>query len=131
MPYWIECYCDQPSCRIDMLPQGVADDRREEIVRHEAARTITRYLLVNRCWGFMRQHPPDRERARAFILEYFKKPVRDNDEGYLDINLALNALESAFIQLTGKAEAKGQFFPQMRKRIAARGHKVADYEVCL
>ena len=50
---------------------------------------------------------------------------------YADINLALNALESAFIQLTGKAEAKGQFFPQMRKRIAARGHKVADYEVCL
>ena len=59
------------------------------------------------------------------------RSVRDNDEGYLDINLALNALESAFIQLTGKAEAKGQFFPQMRKRIAARGHKVADYEVCL
>ena len=50
---------------------------------------------------------------------------------HADINLALNALESAFIQLTGKAEAKGQFFPQMRKRIAARGHKVADYEVCL
>ena len=33
--------------------------------------------------------------------------MRDNDEGYLDINLALNALESAFIQLTGKAEQKG------------------------
>ena len=76
-------------------------------------------------------HPADRERARQFMMTWFRKPVRDNDEGYLDINLALNALESAFIQLTGKAEAKGQFFPQMRKRIAARGHKVADYEVCL
>lgn len=131
MPYWIECYCDQPSCRIDMLPKGVADDRREEIVRHEAARTITRALLVNRMWGFLRQHPPDRERARQFMMQWFKKPVRDNDEGYLDINLALNALESAYIQLTGKADAKGKFFPQMRERLRTRGHKIADYDVCL
>ena len=65
------------------------------------------------------------------MTEWFSQPQRDNDEGYADINLALNALESAFIQLTGKAEAKGHFFPQMRRRIAARGHKVADYEVCL
>ena len=39
--------------------------------------------------------------------EWFRQPVRDNDEGYLDINLALNSLESAFIQLTGRADAKG------------------------
>ena len=71
------------------------------------------------------------DEARALMQEWFRKPKRDNDEGYLDINLALNALETAFIQLTGKAGAKGQFFPQMRTRIAARGHKVADYEVCL
>ena len=50
---------------------------------------------------------------------------------YLDINLALNALEAAFIQLTGKAEAKGAFFPRMRERLTARGHKTADYDVCL
>ena len=50
---------------------------------------------------------------------------------YLDINIALNALESAFIQLTGKAAAKGAFFPRMRKRLEARGHKTADYDVCL
>ena len=73
----------------------------------------------------------NRARAREMMQDWFRKPMRDNDEGYADINLALNALESAFIQLTGKANAKGQFFPQMRKRIAARGHKVADYEVCL
>ena len=65
------------------------------------------------------------------MLEWFRKPMRDNDEGYLDINLALNALESAFIQLTGKLEAKGSFFPRMRERLAERGHNVADYDVCL
>ena len=63
--------------------------------------------------------------------DWFRQPVRDNDEGYLDINLALNALESAYIQLTGKADSKGKFFPQMRERLRARGHKVADYDVCL
>ena len=46
-------------------------------------------------------------------------------------NLALNSLEAAFIQLTGKAEAKGAFFPRMRERLQARGHKTADYDVCL
>ena len=59
---------------------------------------------------------------------------RDNDEGYslyLDINLALNALESAYIQLTGNPEAKEFFFPEMRKRLKARGHKIADYDVLL
>ena len=34
--------------------------------------------------------------------DWFRQPVRDNDEGYVDINLALNALESAYIQLTGQ-----------------------------
>jgi hypothetical protein len=82
-------------------------------------------------WGFLRQRPPDREKARQYILKWFRKPVRDNDEGYLDINLALNALESAYIQLTGRADAKGKFFPQMRDRLRQRGHKVADYDVCL
>ena len=126
-----------------MLPERVADVRREEVVRHEAARTITRMLLVNRMWSFLRQSPPDREAARQFMYTWFRKPVRaargshthcsaadgriqppgptdrlalcapspqvrDNDEGYLDINLALNALESAYIQLTGKSEAKGK-----------------------
>ena len=44
---------------------------------------------------------------------------------------ALNALESAYIQLTGKADMKGKFFPQMRERLRHRGHKIADYDVCL
>jgi hypothetical protein len=105
--------------------------RREEVIKHEAARTITRSFLVSRVWGFLRQRPPDREKARQYILKWFRKPVRDNDEGYLDINLALNALESAYIQLTGRADAKGKFFPQMRDRLRQRGHKVADYDVCL
>ena len=78
-----------------------------------------------------RQRPPNREGARHYIVTFFRKPVRDNDEGYLDINLALNALESAYIQLTGRADAKGKFFPQMRERLRTRGHKIADYDVCL
>jgi len=131
MPYTIEVYCDQPSCRVEMLPKAVADDRRDEVVRHEAARTITRAFLVNRVWRYLRERPPDREKARQHILKWFRKPVRDNDEGYLDINLALNALESAYIQLTGRAEQKGKFFPQMRERLRSRGHKIADYDVCL
>ena len=73
----------------------------------------------------------DYERAKQLVIDWFSKPSRDTDEGYLDINLALNALESAFIQLTGKPDAKGHFFPRMRKRLEARGHKVADYDVCL
>ena len=81
--------------------------------------------------SLLRQRPPDRTRAQKLIVTHFSRPVRDNDEGYLDINLALNALESAYIQLTGKADAKGKFFPQMRERLRQRGHKIADYDVCL
>lgn len=127
----IDVYCDQPSCRVEMLPRSVADGRRSEMVTHEAARTIARLFYVHRVWTLLRQRPPDRDGARQIIKTWFRKPVRDNDEGYLDINLALNALESAYIQLTGKANAKGRFFPQMRERLRARGHKVADYDVCL
>ena len=132
MPYTIEVYCDQPSCRVEMMAKGAADDRRDEIVKFEAARAIVRFFLVNRLWnGIMRQRPLDREAARKFMMKWFRKPVRDNDEGYLDINLALNSLEAAYIQLTGKADAKGKFFPQMRERLRQRGHKIADYDVCL
>jgi hypothetical protein len=42
-----------------------------------------------------------------------------------------DALESAYIQLTGNPEAKESFFPEMRKRLKARGHKIADYDVLL
>ena len=69
--------------------------------------------------------------ARALMQEWFRKPKRDNDEGYLDLNLALNALESAFIQLTGQLDKKGRFFERMRGRLAERGHSIADYDVCL
>jgi len=90
-----------------------------------------RWLVVSRIWSLLRQRPPDRTRARKLIVTFFLRPVRDNDEGYLDINLALNALESAYIQLTGNADAKEQFFPEMRKRLKQRGHKIADYDVLL
>ena len=43
----------------------------------------------------------------------------------------LNALEAAYIQLTGKVDMKKKFFPQMRQRLAERGHVIADYDVCL
>ena len=129
MPFDIEVYCDQPSLRLEQLPRTVADSRRAEMVEHEAARTIVRWFVVCRIWKLLRQR--DRERARHYIVTFFRKPVRDNDEGYLDINLALNALESAYIQLTGKSDSKGKFFPQMRDRLRQRGHKIADYDVLL
>ena len=128
--YTLDIYCDQPSCRVEKMRAEVADSRREEMVRHEAARTITRSLLVHRARRFSSSARPT-ARARAFITTWFSKPVRDNDEGYVDINLALNALEAAYIQLTGKLEMKSQFFPQMRQRLQERGHTIADYDVCL
>jgi hypothetical protein len=98
-------------------------------VRHEAAVTVQRAFVCKRFRKLLRAR--DYERAKQLVIDWFSKPSRDTDEGYLDINLALNALESAFIQLTGKPDAKGHFFPRMRKRLEARGHKVADYDVCL
>ena len=53
-----------------------------------------RWLIVSRIWKLLRARPPDKSRARKLIVTFFLRPVRDNDEGYLDINLALNALES-------------------------------------
>ena len=106
-----------------------ADSRRLHSVRHEAAVTVQRAFVCKRFRKLLRAR--DYERAKQLVIDWFSKPSRDTDEGYLDINLALNALESAFIQLTGKPDAKGHFFPRMRKRLEARGHKVADYDVCL
>eukprot|EP00900_Chrysochromulina_parva_P012449 jgi/Chrpa1/21204/Chrysochromulina_OHIO_Genome00006541-RA len=122
-----DVYCDQPSLRIEQLSKAAADARRAEQVENEAARTIVRWFIVSRIWKLLRARPPDKSRARKLIVTFFLRPVRDNDEGYLDINLALNALESAYIQLTGNPEAKESFFPEMRKRLKARGHKIADY----
>ena len=98
-------------------------------MRHEAAVTVQRAFVCKRFRKLLRAR--DYERAKQLVIDWFSKPSRDTDEGYLDINLALNALESAFIQLTGNPDAKGHFFPRMRKRLEARGHKVADYDVCL
>jgi len=127
----LQLYSAQP---IDVRALGApeADARRRHAVEQEAALVITHALARKQVWRQVRKGTAEsRQLAKEMMKEWFSQPQRDNDEGYADINLALNALESAFIQLTGKAEAKGQFFPQMRKRIAARGHKVADYEVCL
>eukprot|EP00326_Haptolina_ericina_P017859 CAMPEP_0181188124 /NCGR_PEP_ID=MMETSP1096-20121128/10941_1 /TAXON_ID=156174 ORGANISM="Chrysochromulina ericina, Strain CCMP281" /NCGR_SAMPLE_ID=MMETSP1096 /ASSEMBLY_ACC=CAM_ASM_000453 /LENGTH=654 /DNA_ID=CAMNT_0023277149 /DNA_START=449 /DNA_END=2414 /DNA_ORIENTATION=+ len=127
----IEIFSDQPSLRLSKLGEYEADSRRIPALRQEAALTIQRWLARKQIWSHLRATPKNRQRAKELINEWFRKPNRDNDEGYLDINLALNALEAAFIQLTGKAEAKGAFFPRMRERLTTRGHKVADYDVCL
>ena len=127
----VQLFSDAP---LEVVPLGrtEADRRRRHAVESEAASTIQRWLARKAIWRELRKRTPQaRARAKEMMHDWFHRPMRDNDEGYADINLALNALESAFIQLTGKAESKGTFFPQMRKRIAARGHKVADYEVCL
>ena len=119
--------CETPRPAHRLPPQ--ADSRRLHSVRHEAAVTVQRAFVCKRFRKLLRAR--DYERAKQLVIDWFSKPSRDTDEGYLDINLALNALESAFIQLTGKPDAKGHFFPRMRKRLEARGHKVADYDVCL
>ena len=127
----LQLFSDHP---VDVAPMSgrEADARRRHAVENQAALVITHAIARKQVWRQIRKRTPEsRALAAQMMQEWFRQPQRDNDEGYADINLALNALESAFIQLTGKAEAKGQFFPQMRKRIAARGHKVADYEVCL
>ena len=85
-----------------------ADSRRLHSVRHEAAVTVQRAFVCKRFRKLLRAR--DYERAKQLVIDWFSKPSRDTDEGYLDINLALNALESAFIQLTGKPDAKGHFF---------------------
>ena len=89
------------------------------------ARATSQIWEQNRCSLLLRTRQPKFLHRR----DLWRK--RDNDEGYLDINLALNALESAYIQLTGNPEAKESFFPEMRKRLKARGHKIADYDVLL
>jgi len=70
-------------------------------------------------------------RAKALAVEWFSKPYRDSDEGYKDLNQAVNALEAAFIHLTADPSAHGQFFKRIRGRMEARGLKVADYDMCL
>ncbi|KAL1529927.1 hypothetical protein AB1Y20_000855 [Prymnesium parvum] len=130
----IQIHADQPSLKLTKLSEYEADSRRIPALRQEsceAALTIQRWLARKQIWAHLRASPPNRPRAKELISQWFRKPNKDNDEGYLDINLALNALEAAFIQLTGKAEAKGAFFPRMRERLSSRGHKVADYDVCL
>jgi hypothetical protein len=47
-----------------------------------------------------------------------------------DVNHAINALEAAFIQLTGETDAHGKYFKRMRQRLEDRGIKVADYDMC-
>jgi len=129
--FGIEIFSDQPTLKLTKLGEYEADSRRIPVLRQEAALTIQRWLARKQIWANLRAKPPNRTRAKELINDWFRKPNRDNDEGYLDINLALNALEAAFIQLTGKAEAKGAFFPRMRERLSTRGHKIADYDVCL
>jgi hypothetical protein len=128
LAYEIELYSDV-DVQLTLLSPAQADSRRLHSVRHEAAVTVQRAFVCKRFRKLLRAR--DYERAKQLVIDWFSKPSRDTDEGYLDINLALNALESAFIQLTGKPDAKGHFFPRMRKRLEARGHKVADYDVCL
>lgn len=72
----------------------------------------------------------DRTRAHELALIWFSKPYRDSDEGFRDLNFAINALEAAYIQLTGEPDAHGRFFPRMRNRLGERGIKVADYDMC-
>jgi len=131
VPFEIEIFADHPSIKLTKLSEYEANSRRIPALRQEAALTIQRWLARKQIWANLRAVPPNRQRAKDIIYDWFRKPNRDNDEGYLDINLALNSLEAAFIQLTGKAETKGAFFPRMRERLQARGHKTADYDVCL
>lgn len=130
MTFEVELFSDQP-LNFSMLADEEAEPRRKAQVDDEAARTIVFSWVRARIRRELRKGPEGREAARELMDTWFRKPSRNTDEGYLDINLALNALETAFIQLTGKADAKGTFFPRMRERLRDRGHKIADYDVCL
>ncbi|KAG8461989.1 hypothetical protein KFE25_014008 [Diacronema lutheri] len=91
--------------------------------------------VVQKAWARyqIRRSLGERDRGRALELAHtwFAKPYRDSDEGFRDLNFAINALEAAFIQLTGEPDAHGKFFPRMRNRLNARGIKVSDYDMCL
>jgi len=124
----LEIYSEQP-IQLIKLSEKEAYARREPHLENHAASLIAKAFARKKVRRAIRSRRYDD--AKALMQEWFRKPTRDNDEGYLDINLALNALESAFIQLTGKLDRKGSFFPRMRERLAERGHTVADYDVCL
>jgi hypothetical protein len=127
----LELFSDQPLA-FAKLTEPEADSRRREQLEDEAARTIIQYWVRARIRRALRHGGgKGREEARALMQDFFRMPSRNCDEGYVDINLALNALESAFISLTGNGDAKGSFFPRMRERLKERNHKVADYDVCL
>jgi hypothetical protein len=113
-PYKIQMHSDR-SVAMGLLPAEEANERKTMAVRKEAA------SRVQKCWARRKIRlaitSGDTELARELMSSWFSKPHRDNDEGYLDINLALNSLEAAYIQLTGNADMKGKFFPRMRERL--------------
>ena len=96
----LELYSDQP-LSFSKLGDHDADSRRREQIEDEAARTIIQCWVRSRIRRAMRAGPEGREEAKALMNEFFRMPSRNCDEGYLDINLALNALESAYIQVSG------------------------------
>lgn len=127
----LELFSDQPLA-FAKLTELEADGRRRDQLEDEAARIIIQHWVRARIRRALRHGgEKGRQEARALMQDFFRMPSRNCDEGYLDINLALNALESAFISLTGNGDAKGSFFPRMRERLKERNHKVADYDVCL
>lgn len=128
MGFELELFSEQP-IHVAKLSESEANRRRSDEVKRAAAATIQRAWALKHLRAELRKG--DQARAASIAEDWFRRPSRDNDEGYGDINQALDVLEAAFIQLTGKAEAKGSFFPKMRERLATRGHKIADYDVCL
>ena len=82
--------------------------RREEMVKHEAARAPSCACSCCQAPGAGARSGRPTARARAdFIVEWFSRPVRDNDEGYVDINLALNALEARVHRFSEPSVQKG------------------------
>jgi len=131
-PFNLQLYADAPGLRLVKLSEYESDSRRLPALRAQCARTIQRVFARHLIWRLLRARAPDnQQRARAMMIEWFRTARRDNDEGYVDLNAAMDALEAAFVQLTGDVGHKGAFFPDVRAVVRARGHKVADYDVCV
>lgn len=81
MSFEMELYCDTPTLRLHQLGEPEAHGRRLETLENEAALTIQRAMARKQIYRELRAYPPNRERARQMMKEWFGKPTRDNDEG--------------------------------------------------
>ena len=72
----VEIFSDQPSLKLTKLGEYEADSRRIPALRQEAALCIQRWLARKQIWAQLRATPPNRQRAKELINDWFRKPNR-------------------------------------------------------